>query len=118
MVNNALKTVSLGDVNTAATLTFDVWIHVITKGTIESLTKDWMTLAHETGHWLGLFRTFQGNDCSGSGDFVSDTPAEAYSGIDGPDGGPCTIGRDTCLSLPGLDVSTFSFGLFLCLHPK
>jgi len=53
------------------------------------------TATHETGHWLGLYHTFQ-NGCAASGDRIEDTPRQRF-----PTSG-CPAGEDSCPE-PGLD---------------
>ena len=55
------------------------------------------TSVHETGHWFGLFHVFEGQACSGKGDFVNDTPLQSAA----TDGCPAT--SDSCPDSPGQD---------------
>ncbi|KAF2217322.1 hypothetical protein CERZMDRAFT_55846 [Cercospora zeae-maydis SCOH1-5] len=58
------------------------------------------TAVHETGHWLGLFHTFQneGLGCRGLGDFVPDTPHQ----LNATRGCPA-VNPDTCPDRTGVD---------------
>lgn len=67
---------------------------------LRSTTSDWL-LAHEIGHYLSLWHTFQGactnNDCLADGDQVCDTPPKAFAGISNSCGNPgnsCTTDDD------------------------
>lgn len=56
-------------------------------------------LAHETGHWLGLFHTFTGGCESPLNDLINDTPREALP----TPGEYCPANRDSCPNSTGID---------------
>lgn len=57
------------------------------------------TAVHETGHWLGLLHTFEGYACTGTGDYIDDTPMQSTS----TDGCPTKPAKDSCPSVTGVD---------------
>ncbi|KAG9601129.1 hypothetical protein KCU77_g282, partial [Aureobasidium melanogenum] len=59
-----------------------------------------MTAVHETGHWMGLLHTFEGYSCTGSGDFIADTPMQSTS----TDGCPSKPPKDSCPTVAGVDA--------------
>jgi len=62
-----------------------------------------LTAAHEIGHYLGLFHTFESHfnasrqACDDPGDFIADTPTQAAPHF------ACPESVDSCPSLPGSD---------------
>jgi hypothetical protein len=62
-----------------------------------------LLVAHEVGHYLGLFHTFERSanrghmPCREPGDFVDDTPTQAGAHFS------CPASIDTCPALPGAD---------------
>ncbi|KAF2213571.1 hypothetical protein CERZMDRAFT_120818 [Cercospora zeae-maydis SCOH1-5] len=56
-----------------------------------------LTAVHEVGHWFGLYHVFDGNSCTGSGDFVSDTPMQSQATFG------CPSRQDSCPDQPGDD---------------
>lgn len=57
------------------------------------LGKNKKTLTHEVGHWLGLFHTFQGQNCYSTGDWVDDTPTETNPTLEAHD---CITAKNSC----------------------
>lgn len=93
---------------------------VVDRKHVANLVLEGDTAVHETGHWLGLYHTFQGYDfeqgdgggCGGRGDYVDDTPAE-----DTPSDTRCDEARDTCPAEGNDPVHNFmDYSGDLCTH--
>lgn len=63
----------------------------------QEYASDGKLTTHKVGHWFGLTHTFEGNNCTGEGDMIDDTPAQASASYG------CPLGRDSCPDQPGLD---------------
>ena len=76
---------------------FDKWDGIFMDGSRSYTPKDHMeTIAHEFGHFLGLYHTFQGG-CSGDGDYVTDTvPADDKVRQGESFGWKCDSKQNTC----------------------
>lgn len=76
-------------------------VGVIAGGSITQYAQGAM-LAHETGHWLGLYHTFE-KGCDARSDKVDDTPQEleAFRGCGQIEGFP--LYRDSCPDAEGID---------------
>ncbi|KAH6904667.1 pregnancy-associated plasma protein-A-domain-containing protein [Coprinopsis sp. MPI-PUGE-AT-0042] len=72
-------------------------------GGTNSQFNDGRYLTHEVGHWVGLYHTFEGYSCTGAGDYVDDTPAQASPS--NPNDSSC-MSRDTCPGVAGVDPIT------------
>ncbi|KAH6897529.1 metalloprotease, partial [Coprinopsis sp. MPI-PUGE-AT-0042] len=100
-----------GNIDLAGFATFPEWYEdwpeldgvVLSHGTVPggfiTHLNQGFTLAHEVGHWLGLYHTFEGESCDGQGDYVSDTPQQSVASTS------CEP-SDSCGDLPGGDPFT------------
>ncbi|KAH6904669.1 pregnancy-associated plasma protein-A-domain-containing protein [Coprinopsis sp. MPI-PUGE-AT-0042] len=71
-------------------------------GGAHSSFNDGRYLTHEVGHWVGLYHTFEGDSCTGPGDYVDDTPAQSAPSYPDRNCKP----TDSCPGVPGLDAIT------------
>ncbi|KAK0704470.1 metalloprotease 1 precursor [Lasiosphaeris hirsuta] len=69
---------------------------MVLHSTVPGGSRPGKTTTHEVGHWFGLLHTFEGG-CTGVGDGVADTPAEASPSRS------CNLTRDTCPNQSGYD---------------
>jgi len=74
------------------------------------------TVAHEAGHWLGLFHPFQGDSCAIEGDGIDDTPPTYFklstSGVNTGRGNQCNNPKfNTCANdtLPDMQENIMDY---------